>query len=288
MELGDFLRLLLRRSWLVILLAAAAGVNGWIAVKDDPKIYEHSVHFVLGPSARVQPVNIPDAIRSLDEEGPVVHTVRGVLGSDRLLKQAAADALGSELPSSYKISSSIVPGSTIMETTLQGPDPDRLERLADSFARIAATWVGTNYRAYNLELLETEAPDAPVSPQVRRTVVLATFLGGLFALAIVLFEAAVFTRPRLARQRMRGAAQPVVSIHDLTGRTDQLQTALQSHLEEGEAVVRVGQQQLAIERLPPEASGPNGERPRTDGDVSSATPAKERARARTRRTRPRS
>jgi capsular polysaccharide biosynthesis protein len=283
MELGDFLRLLLRRSWLVVLLAAAAGVNGWIAVKDDPKIYEHSVRFVLGASERVQPVHIPDAIRSLDEEGPVVHTVRGVLGSDRLLKQAAADGLGEELPGTYEISSSIVPGSTIMETTLQGPDPDKLARLATSFARAASAWVGTNYRAYNLQLLETESPDAPVSPQVRRTVVLASFLGGLFALAVVLVEAAVFTRPRLARQRMREAQQPVVSIHDHTGRTDELQAVLQSHLEEGEAVVRVGQRQLAIERLPSEASGPNGERPLTGGDAAgAATPVRKRASTRTR------
>jgi capsular polysaccharide biosynthesis protein len=276
MELGDFLRLLLRRSWLIVLLVAAAGVNGWIAVKDDPKIYEHSVHSVLGPSPQVQPVHIPAALQTLDEEGPVVNTVRGVLGSDRLLKRAAADALGSELPPSYKISSSIVPGSTIMETTLSGPHPERLEALGRSFARIAAEWVDENYRAYNLELLETEDPGAPVSPQVRRVVALAAALGGLFAFAIILLEAAIFTRPRLARQRAREARQAVVSVHDLTGRTDRLEDVLRPHLEEGEALVRVGRQQLAIERVPPATLGPNGERPVNDGDASRVRPGGER------------
>ena len=73
-----------------------------------------------------------------------------------MLRRAAADA-GVTLSPAYSVDSTAQPGSTLIDSTLTGPDRSVLDRLAVGYAREASTYVAASYSAYVLERLSTDS-----------------------------------------------------------------------------------------------------------------------------------
>lgn len=190
------LALLVQRLWLVVLLAVLAGVSAWALTRGGTETYEREVVFVLRPSAQVRDVQIPDAVRGIaSQDSQLVHTVSRVIETDRFLEQAFDDAFDREPIEGYTLSSSLVPGSDLIEVALQGPDEAVLDGLAEAYTDEAPDWVRDVYRAYSLDLLEIRAPDGPVSMDPRQTIAFAALLGLLLGVGVVFAE-------RKARERM--------------------------------------------------------------------------------------
>ena len=171
----------------MVALTALAGASAYLAVRNDPKVYERTVSFVLGPSSTVRPERVPDTIRSLEEDGAMVQTVRGLLGS-ALFLEIAADEARRELGPDYTLNASVRPGSNILDARINGPDAEVLTDLGEELPAVAAEWVDENYRVYELSFLESEAPDGPVLPRVMQTTLFAAVVGFMLAIAAVFAE----------------------------------------------------------------------------------------------------
>ena len=189
----------------MVALTALAGASAYLAVRSDPKVYERTVSFVLGPSGKVAPERVPDTIRSLEEDGAMVQTVRGLLGS-ALFLDLAADEANRELGPDYSMSASIRPGSNILDARINGPNPDVLAEIGDELPDVAADWVNTNYRVYELSFLESDAPAGPVLPRVGQTTAFAAVVGFMLAVAAVFAEGLV-RAPRREERPLEEAPQ---------------------------------------------------------------------------------
>ncbi len=184
------------RSALVVLAGLLAAGAAYVVVRDQPDVYQRTLSFVLLPGPALSEAQVPDAVRGLSQQdAQLVNTIGGAIGSDLFLQPALRRADAGDA-SAYSAQSFRRPGSDIVELRLRGPDPDRLEAVADEHRLLATNWVGSVYRAYRLEFLEEDVAPGPVEPRVGQTVALAFLLG------VLLGAAAAFVEWK-ARQRTR-------------------------------------------------------------------------------------
>jgi hypothetical protein len=187
---------LARRWWLVVGLAVVAALGA--ATAGTAKSGEHrtEIQFVLRPDASVTSDNLPGTLDALKSDGTLVPTVIGVLSNRAILRRAAADADVALTPD-YTIGASAQPGSTLIDSTLTGPDRAVLDRLAAGYSHAASIYVASSYSAYVLERLSTVAVPAGSGPGTGQIVILALLLGG--ALGVVLVAAELRLEPQLQR-----------------------------------------------------------------------------------------
>jgi capsular polysaccharide biosynthesis protein len=250
---GDGLAILFtRRVWIVALLGVAAGLTAWFLAGRQQSVYEQTSSFVLRPGAVLTDAQVPDATRGLSQDsGQVGNTITGVLASNTFLNTASKVALGRPAEDAYSVSSSIRPGSDIIDVTFRGPSPDVLNRISDRYTIIARNWAADTYRAYALEFLGSNASSAPVSPKPLRAAALAALLG------LLLGAGAIVAEHRARRTAFPSAAlestdkenvNGVIAVDVLTGRADRLEGILRGNLEDGEQIVRVSPHRLGIVR----------------------------------------
>src|SRR5918992_1574975 len=193
------LGLLVRRLWLVLLLGALAGATAYLMTRGGEETYERTTVFVLRPSARVVDQAIPDAVRGIAaDDAQLVATVARVIETDRFLDRAFDKALNRGPIEGYTLGATMVPGSNVIEVSVQGPDEVVLDRLAESYATDATNWVRTVYRAYALDLLEIRAPEDPVSADPFQVSAFAVLIGLLLGVGVVFAEAKARERTSVA------------------------------------------------------------------------------------------
>jgi capsular polysaccharide biosynthesis protein len=193
------LGLLVRRLWLVVLLGALAGATAYVMTRGGEKTYERETVFVLRPSARVADQAIPDAVRGIAaDDAQLVATVARVIETDRFLNLAFDKALNRTPIEGYTLGASMVPGSNVIEVSVQGPDPIVLDKVAEAYAGGATDWVRTVYRAYALDLLEIRAPENAVSADPFQVSAFAVLIGLLLGVGVVFAEAKARERTSVA------------------------------------------------------------------------------------------
>ena len=245
MELVAFLRLFVRRLWLVALLAALGGGLAWLQVRDEPVSYEQTLSFVLRPDAGVPAVEIDDALDGLASGETLVETVSGTLSSERFLELAGRPA-GVEVDD-IDLEASTRPGSTVVDVRFTGPGARDLEALAEPFTAVSTRWVARTYKVYTLEPLGADAPSALPS---RTSTVTALGVG----LGLLLGLIAIFTEG-LVRSSRRGASPglPAGNVkYTIQGQGDdplemyRLEEILRDHIDDDEAVVHAGPGRLVV------------------------------------------
>ena len=203
----DFVALssrLVRRWWVVLGLAALAALGAATAGASRTVDHKTKIQFVLRPDASVSNNDLPGTLDALKSDGTLVQTVIGVLRNRAILRRAAAD-VGVPLSPAYSVDSTAQPGSTLIDSTLSGPDRSVLTRLSVGYAREASTYVAASYAAYVLERISTDSAPDGTGPGTGQVAVLAALLGA--ALGVLLVAAELRLEPRFQRLSARRAAE---------------------------------------------------------------------------------
>jgi uncharacterized protein involved in exopolysaccharide biosynthesis len=211
MDLAALSARLMRRWWLVVGLAAVAALGAATADVTKTSDSKTVIQFVLRPDASVTNDDLPGTLEALKSDGTLVQTVIGVMRNRAVLRRAAADA-GVTLTPEYTADATAQPGSTLIESTLTGPDRAVLARLADGYARESSLFVASSYSAYVLERLSTKPAPAESGPSGGQIVVVALLFGG--ALGILLVAAELRMEPfrrRVREARGGGSSEPAES-----------------------------------------------------------------------------
>jgi hypothetical protein len=178
---------LVRRWWLILGLAGLAALGAATAGASKTDEHRTKIHFVLRPDASVTNDDLPGTLDALKSDGTLVQTVIGVLRNRTILRRGAADADVTLTPE-YTVGASVQPGSTLIDSTLTGPDGSVLDRLAAGYAREASTYVSASYSAYVLEPLSTDRSVGGSGPGTGQIVVLAALLGAALGVVLVAAE----------------------------------------------------------------------------------------------------
>jgi hypothetical protein len=155
---------------------------------------------VMRPDASVSTHDQPAALDALKSDSPLVQTVIGVLGSRSMLRQGADEA-GVTLTPDYTVESVAEPGSTLIDSTVTGPDRAVVDKLAAGYGRAAPAYVSASYSAYVLERLSTAPGGNGTGPSDLQVVILALLVGT--ALGVALVAAELLLEPRLRGFRSR-------------------------------------------------------------------------------------
>ena len=111
---------------------------------------------------------------------------------------------GLTLTPAYSVDAVAEPGSTLIDSTVTGPNRAVVDRLAAGYGRAATSYVSASYSAYVLERLST----APGGDGTRRrdvqVVILALLVGSALGVALVAGE--LLVEPRLRRFFARSPA----------------------------------------------------------------------------------
>ena len=142
-----------------------------------------------------------------------MQTVLGVVRDRSMLRQAASDANVALTPA-YTLDATVQPGSTLIESTVDGPDRSTVDRLATAYARSASNYVAASYSAYVLERLSSGSGSGGGGPGGLQVAILALLVGS--ALGVALVAAELRFEPQLRRflggveteRRARRAAKP--------------------------------------------------------------------------------
>lgn len=188
MELATFLKLLLRRSWLLIAVPLLVAITTAAVLRSQPPIYEYTMSFVLRPSAELDRTQLEGALSSLDDRGSVPQSVAGALNAPGF-RALATRAAGGDDPRQSEpattVNASVRPESALIDVTVRGSDPASVARIGDSFAQLASRWVARTYPLYELESLGSQGPPRQLTSRLRNLVVLASGVGLLLAVAVL-------------------------------------------------------------------------------------------------------
>jgi capsular polysaccharide biosynthesis protein len=191
------LRPLVRSWWLVLLcVAAAAGASTWLTSRQTPT-YRATTTLVVAPTSEVHETS--DVLRSLDtlERRGVVATLAKIPSAPETLLDVAQE-LGRDPAElrGYALSASVPPYTYVLQLEATGRDARLATDVANAAARVVDRRARDLYRIFALRTLASaQQPRAPVHPQPRRNLVVASLLG-LFAGVVAAYGRAGLGRLR--------------------------------------------------------------------------------------------
>lgn len=213
MDLSALAARVARRWWVIAALAALAVVGAVTASADSSGEQRTTIRFVLRPDTSVTNGDLPGTLDALSPDGTLVQTVLGVVRDRSMLRQAASD-VNVQLTPAYTLGATVQPGSTLIESTVSGPDRSAVDRLAAAYSRSASNYVAASYSAYVLERLSSDNITGGSGPGGLQVAILALLVGS--ALGVALVAAELRLEPQLKRfmrgvetdRRAKRAAKP--------------------------------------------------------------------------------
>jgi diguanylate cyclase (GGDEF)-like protein len=181
MELKTYLHILMRMWWVVVLMFFITIIATFIFTANQPRIYESTTTFVVRPlaSPTVDRNELATMIDVLSRRVEINTTYAEVAQSD-LIRRGAIERLNlqREQPSGIDVLSRVIPGTNILEITVQGDNPELVRDFAGAVSAETIAYVSRLYDAFGLELLdEATLPTNPISPNVRSNLILGGILG---------------------------------------------------------------------------------------------------------------
>ena len=187
MDLSALASRVARRWWVIAALAALAVVGAVTASADSSEEQGTTIRFVLRPDTSVTNGDLPGTLDALSPDGTLVQTVLGVVRDRSMLRQAAND-VNVQLTPAYTLGATVQPGSTLIESTVSGPDRSAVDRLAAAYSRSASNYVAASYSAYVLERLSSDSATGGSGPGGLQVAILALLVGSALGVALVAAE----------------------------------------------------------------------------------------------------
>lgn len=175
-----------RAGWWVVPLAliASLGSVAYLTAGEEPPAYETSATFSVGPAASLP--NDNQKLRALEilERRTMLVTLSRIPTS-QIISRRAAERVGVSAGdlTAFRVRGSVLPSAHMIRISVDGPDPDRVERLAVEVADLSVREAQRSYPVFELRPLATvDPPSGPVESDDRRSYAVAGVLGLFFGI----------------------------------------------------------------------------------------------------------
>jgi succinoglycan biosynthesis transport protein ExoP len=160
MELRQYGSVIWKWLWLILLSAGVAATFSWLAIKDQPPLYQTSTTLMIGQAIEMVDPNYADFYTG----ERLAQTYSELIKREPILKATAA-ALGFEdqWPSLRgQVSVNLVPGTQLMEIRVTDTDPQRAKLIADEVARqLRITVESSRPQDSNRAFIEAQSASLP-------------------------------------------------------------------------------------------------------------------------------
>lgn len=205
MELQLYLRMLWR-GWWIIALTALAALNIALAVSyQATPMYRTSARLIVSPNVALISGDreMIDSLEALDKRS-IISTYAEMLDSNRIYSEAAASLqIDLEDLRNYTRSTVVLPDASILELSIEGPDPQISTLLANTVGQQAIDYITGLYQVYEIDFIDpATVPTRPFSPDPVRDAGLALALGLVVGAVLALLRAHLLI-PLEAFQKIR-------------------------------------------------------------------------------------
>ena len=205
---------------------------------------------------------ITSALDILNRQDETVGTYSQIAMSEKIADLAAEQlSLSAGQQRDLTVDSRIIPGTRILEISVQGADPQKVRNFVMAVGDQTAKYVNSLYVTYQLDLLDAaDVPGNPVSPKMELNLILALALGLFIGAGALFFSAWLTTRTNPTRAVQVGGDQFYVPV---TGEMNELQKQFESlriQMEETQRMVHATQMDAQlistqISKLPRSGNG---------------------------------
>ncbi len=214
LDLREFLRVLLKRIWIVILCAVVFGAS----------VYAYTVNFVTpqyeaSVSIYVNNSNGKDnyylSSGDLAVALRLVATYVNIIESDTVLDKVIQETglLLSTGQLRNMISAEVVGETEMFRVTVKTPNAQMSADLANAIAAIAPEEIAKIIEASSAKVIDyAKVPMAPSSPNYKTSTVLGAFVGALLAVAVILLQTMLDVRIKNEEDILKISPIPVLGV----------------------------------------------------------------------------
>jgi diguanylate cyclase (GGDEF)-like protein len=215
MELREYLRVLVKSWWIILLLTVVSIMGALIFSYSRTPVYEASSSFVVSLASFD---NIGNTIYGLDtlmsSQQRIFATYCQIMDSN-VVRDEAYRIVGAEslTPANYKVSCNVLPDSNVLRLVVHGPIPEVTRRLNDAIGMVATARAQNVYSYFPLNRLDKVFVDStPISPNHSQDAA----LGGIFGLVMGVSLAMILEYLRSPSERMAALSirHPVMGIYN--------------------------------------------------------------------------
>jgi diguanylate cyclase (GGDEF)-like protein len=181
MELKTYLRILLKKWWIIIPTFLMTFTTTVVLTYTQDPVYQTTATFVVSPiTSNFETVqSFVSGLNILSTRSEIATTYTEVAES-RQIKNLAMDELGVPpgIRGKFGVSSRLRAGTNVLEITVQGNDPELVRDFANTVGQQTVNYVQQLYETFELKLLdEATLPWAPVRPNKTLNLALGAILG---------------------------------------------------------------------------------------------------------------
>lgn len=215
MELKTYLRILLRKWWIVLPAFLVTFTSTVVFTFTQVPVYQTTTTFLVTPNTSFG--DVKSFVTGLDilSRRPEIATTYAEVANSRSIKNLAAEKLklSSEQKKSLSVESQLQAGTNIVKITVEGNDPTLVRDFADVIGAQTVAYVQELYEAYELKLLDNATlPTVPIKPNQELNLALGAILG--LALGGVLTFLAEYLRTPLENVTNFGILDPQTGVYN--------------------------------------------------------------------------
>ena len=184
MELRRYLDIIVRRWWIALTAFAVTTGATMFWVLPQPKVYESTGTFVVGPRA----VNAEESVRAFDTliRGEAINATYASIASSDLVRARAEERVDPSIETDgLDVGAEVLTGTNILEISVRGQDPEAVRELAVAVSEEAVSYVSVSDEGYKLSPLDAPTlTRSPVAPNKSLTIAIGVFFGGLLGLGL--------------------------------------------------------------------------------------------------------
>ncbi len=179
MNLTNALRILYRRWWLILLITAIAAASAMAYSVTQTNRYQATATVLVHPSSNANSPSVFSDELNLLSYGSLTETFASLARSPSLIRSAAARVgVSAADAASYSAAGSLIPQTTVLEVSVDGPDPGVVVRLANQLVTDVATATTTYFHIIELTPLDpASGPAVKTQPKTARNIVFGSAAG---------------------------------------------------------------------------------------------------------------
>jgi capsular polysaccharide biosynthesis protein len=185
MSAPSVLEVLARRWWLILIVTAVAVASAWAYARTVDRRYQATATVIAHPSAVVTKASDYSNDLSLLSYGSIEQTFASLARSSTMLARAGSElGVSAQSIRTYNVIANVFPASTVLEISVQGPDPRVAVKLANKLADDVSTATLQYFQVFELTPLDPAGVTLQVSPRTRRDMLFAGLAGVLVAIVL--------------------------------------------------------------------------------------------------------
>jgi diguanylate cyclase (GGDEF)-like protein len=180
MELRIYLRILLRKWWIILPAFLITFTSTIVFTFTQAPTYEAVATFIVAPSSAFADVrSFTEGLERVSRR-PEISTTYAEVAASRLIRREAAEELNlsQDQRQSLSVASQLVAGTNVIKITVEGGDPVLVRDFANVVGARTMAYVQELYEGYYMNPLDQASlPASPSKPNKKLNLALGTILG---------------------------------------------------------------------------------------------------------------